>query len=97
MNWLDGMGIDKIAHIGVYAIWAAFYVLSLKDESSLPLRRIGIGLVAMIFFGLGIEALQWQFAQGRYFEWLDVIANALGVLLGSLVIFRILKRSGSWN
>jgi VanZ family protein len=36
-----------------------------------------------------MEILQFAFFPGRYFEWSDIIANALGALVGMILIKKL--------
>jgi len=36
-----------------------------------------------------MEILQFAFFPGRYFEWSDIIANALGALAGMILIKKL--------
>jgi VanZ family protein len=70
-------GLDKIAHIGLFSIWA-FLLTSYKQGKFLFILVTGMSL------GLGIELLQKFTALGRSFEWLDLAADTVGVVLGFL-------------
>ena len=82
LSWAQKIHFDKIAHFGVYAILA---FLLMRDELDLKWSF-------MICFSLGIliEFVQHNYLQGRYFEFLDIIANIIGYFAG-IVFFNLCK------
>lgn len=69
---------DKALHFIGYAGLA---FLARMGSNKHPSWQI---IVGCIVFSLGIEFLQ-QFIPNRGFEWLDLVANSLGVITGVLV------------
>jgi VanZ family protein len=66
---------DKLNHL------AAFFVLALLTEYGFPSTTISAQkLLPLLGFGLLIEVLQY-WVRYRYFEWLDVAADAAGIVL----------------
>ena len=66
---------DKLNHL------AAFFVLALLTEYAFPsVVVIVLKLAPLLGFGLLIEVLQYWVGY-RYFEWLDVAADAAGIVL----------------
>ena len=66
---------DKLNHL------AAFFVLALLTEYAFPSATISAQkLLPLLGFGLLIEVLQYWVGY-RYFEWLDVAADAAGIIL----------------
>ena len=68
--------LDKLAH------FLAFFGITLPAAAVLPRKDVVIVLAAALF-GLGIELVQPSF--GRFFEWGDVAANALGATCGAVI------------
>ena len=50
-----------------------------------------------IFYGTVIEVIQARLVPGRYGEWQDGLANALGVLIALLLSFELMKRLNQEN
>jgi VanZ family protein len=50
-----------------------------------------------VFYGTIIEIIQESIVPGRYGEWQDGLANALGVLIAVLLSFELLKRLNQEN
>jgi VanZ family protein len=72
---ISGLQLDKLNHL------AAFFVLALLTEYAFPSATISAQkLLSLLGFGLLIEVLQYWVGY-RYFEWLDVAADAAGIVL----------------
>ena len=72
---ISGLQLDKLNHL------AAFFVLALLTEYAFPSATISAQkLLPLLGFGLLIEVLQY-WVRYRYFEWLDVAADAAGIVL----------------
>ena len=70
---ISGLQLDKLNHL------AAFFVLALLTEYAFPSATISaLKLAPLLGFGLLIEVLQYWVGY-RYFEWLDVAADAAGI------------------
>lgn len=70
-------GLDKIVHIGLFAVWSFLWT------NYKPGKAPGILLLGVVM-GTAIEFLQEMTAMGRSFEWWDLAADVLGLLIGSL-------------
>ena len=82
-SWFDLIAMDKLGHFGVYGmltvaiLWANF-------KKGLPLNR-NTGITAILLsglYGIVMELMQYCFFPGRYFEYLDIIANIIGAICG---------------
>jgi VanZ family protein len=80
-------GFDKIEHLAAYTVLALWF-------TGLVARgrywAVAAGLLALGFL---IEVLQWRMGLGRSAETLDMLANALGVGLGSTLALLV---TGGW-
>ncbi len=101
-EWLENLHPDKIAHFGFWALWYLIYhftiILKQKSRSSkiedLPIldshlyqfKREYSFIAIAIFFGATIEVLQLWLNWGRSAEWLDLLCDALGVLIAFLIV-----------
>lgn len=77
--------IDKIGHFGMYAVWAFLVFLAWKSNSNRSSTRVMwytflLGTLTGVFLEYG----QYIMTLGRSFEFLDMVANGIGALLGSL-------------
>jgi glycopeptide antibiotics resistance protein len=69
-------GNDKMAHFVAFGVWAFFWLFSYKKAK----KTIVLG----ILFGIFIECWQYILPKSfhRGFEWLDMLADAIGVFIG---------------
>jgi len=76
---------DKIVHVLMHAILAVLSALSLKG---LKTRGLGFFYVFLscVIYGTILEVFQKILPTHRSFDWLDILANILGALIG-LTIF----------
>jgi hypothetical protein len=92
LRWTDLAGFDKIAHLLFYCVFALWVIYGFFR---LPLRYPFAGLwtiLICILFGVGMELLQGWMRVGRQFEYLDILANVLGVLIGYCIFKFFIKR-----
>ena len=75
---------DKIVHTG------AFLILSTLGLWGYPSHRVTV-VVSLVALGGAIEIAQ-SFTTTRSHEWLDFLADCLGVLLGCITVFAIKGR-----
>jgi len=88
-------GNDKLAHLLAYAAIAFLLVLSARRSPN-RVTRLLFSLTATTLYGVAIEFVQ-QFT-GREFDVMDMAANAIGALIGTLlglVARRIVSRSSA--
>ena len=85
---------DKLAHFLAYfvlaVLWGAFW-LRRKTPAFLN-RFLPIMLVAAFIYGTIIEVLQGEITQSRSADVYDILANCLGMLVGSSLIFYIFEK-----
>lgn len=75
---------DKFQHLAIFALWAILW----RSASRLsPLVLFGIGTL----YGFLIEIYQLIMPINRSFEWLDLLADAVGILVG-LALSVVLRR-----
>lgn len=92
-DW-DFLSLDKFAHMGLFAAMSLFLKVGLKRQSASVKARTFAGYLAVSFavvYGVILEVIQGQVAQGRYSDVQDALANVLGAILGT-VIYRFIYR-----
>ena len=82
-NLLDNQR-DKLAHLMVYAALTVLAYLAYQRVAMLWL------LAALLMYSVGLEVGQY-FVPGRFLSLADVIANVLGLLLGSAICWLLNK------
>ena len=76
---------DKLAHLFVYGVLVYLALRAYKSVKELTLRIIIVIVASSTLYGLLMELLQKTFFPYRYFEWGDVVANAVGSILGWII------------
>lgn len=88
---------DKLIHVIFYAIFAFLLFLAVdqqnKKTNTLVSRWKSVLLIG-VSAGAVVELIQMSLTESRSGEWLDVIANILGMLI-ALIIAEKLKKNGT--
>lgn len=80
---------DKLLHFGCYFVLTLLWAYGLyKINTKRPVQK---SLAVTIAVGLIMEVCQYLFFEGRLFEFLDIIANISGSLIGALVFIKFIK------
>jgi VanZ family protein len=77
-----GLPTDKIGHFGAYAVLSFLLLRSLIVKGKTGAGKIALALAGSTLYGVLLEMLQGAFFPHRQFEWEDILANSLGVLVG---------------
>ena len=78
---------DKIYHLLAYVIFAFLWVTYFKPSQKK--HMLLIIFIGTILFGVVLELVQHQVNQNRTYDSYDLMANCLGVILGTLIALRI--------
>lgn len=70
-------GIDKVEHLGAYALLSAYAVLLFA-----PARAQALAALGLVALGISLEGAQAALTASRLADPADMVANALGVALG---------------
>jgi len=87
---------DKFVHFGMYfflssLLWIEFFKAHKQDNTPLYHAWLGAFVFPIIYSGV-VELLQAYGTSYRSGDWGDFIANSLGVFVGSIVCYWIVKR-----
>lgn len=77
---------DKILHFVAYFVLAIFWITYVKLLNERNIYRIV--LIATIILGAVLEGLQFVLNPNRSFDLLDMLSNALGAFIGTLIAIR---------
>ncbi len=90
---------DKIAHTCAYIALTFFWSRSLMlFKPSFSVKKVLLIVALFLFiYGIIIEVLQTRLTVSRVGEFQDVIANVLGIVLGSLLVRYIYKLELNYN
>lgn len=93
LNNLPSTGIsfaDKIFHFLAYALLTVFWFGAFLLTFNFKKRRaIFLAVISAIIFGIIIEVLQETMTDSRALDVYDILANSLGALLASVILFFI--------
>ena len=79
---------DKGIHFFFYAIFAFLLYFPVYRTKRIAFSFLGSAVIIVLIgftFGALIELVQDRYIVGRFGEWLDLVANCLGLLVGALV------------
>ena len=82
---------DKLVHVAMY-----FVLMAAAVQLFASTRALLVAAFALAAFGLALEVAQGTLTTTRMFEWGDVLANTLGVVLGLGLAATPLARSLLW-
>lgn len=89
------MPLDKIVHFGMYFI---LIILLLNVWRIYAWKINKIYLIIFCFcYGILMEYLQNFMKLGRSFDFYDILANLIGVLIGFLIYEKFLKTLTLWK
>ena len=79
----DFIGLDKLGHFTVYGILSASILWGMgKNGEEWSKKNVVMAILLSSIFGIVMELMQYYFFPGRYFEYLDIIANIIGAICG---------------
>ncbi|HPM30493.1 MAG TPA: VanZ family protein [Chryseolinea sp.] len=88
-EWFGKIELDKIVHIGLFAVMVLLWSIPLFHKP-LPIHRLTslLILIPFIFFGYSIlvEFIQRFFIPGRSFDLFDILADGIGCGVGFLFV-----------
>jgi VanZ family protein len=94
MPKVDIPHFDKAVHFVFYLILAVlmFYGWMKQDVFPALYRQAFIGIILIaVTYGVAIELMQESFTTNRHFEVMDVVADAGGAAVGSLLSVKLFK------
>ena len=91
----DFAGADKFKHALAYStlavLWLNATTIGTPTSGSIKRTFWLVLVVALFFLGVLLEVLQWTLFPNRFFEYADMLANGVGIGIGSLIFKRILR------
>jgi VanZ family protein len=85
-GWVAAYAPDKWVHAFLYAVWTVLWKVR-RGRTSFPFM-----LLCMSLWGAGIELFQQYVLTYRSGEWLDWLADIVGIFLGYL-LYRMLPKT----
>jgi VanZ family protein len=89
-------GTDKVLHAVVYAALGALIARAWWRRARQPITRLRLVLwAALMATGYGLsDEIHQLFVPGRHFDLADLAADALGAVLGAILVAKKLGGSG---
>src|SRR6478609_10403519 len=90
-DWFGKIELDKIIHIGLFAVMILLWCLPLFQRPAFTSRIPSLLIIIpSAFFGYSIlvEFIQHFFIPGRSFDLMDILADALGCVVGFVLVKR---------
>lgn|GEM_PF-808129 len=76
----ETLRIDKLVHISMFAILAVG-LMYVWPKQYLPVRVVWVTVIVVVY-GIVMELVQHYFIPFRSFEWLDIVADTIGAIIG---------------
>ena len=87
-------GMDKIIHAMMYGAFTYLALNEFLKNYAVRKRSVIIIIVAVFSYSVLMEILQLYLVESRSGEWLDILANLTGILVGlAVILFREKIRS----
>ncbi len=91
--------IDKFVHLSIHAV--LFFIWSLyffkKQNNRIATKAIVLVAISCLLYGIIIEALQEAFVALRHSDFMDLVANGIGILLGAIMFYKFKKKFENQN
>lgn len=94
VTWLNIPNLDKLVHVVMFGGLTLFFCLPYLKSVYSTQKKINIFIrisLCMILWGLIIEVIQKFFIPGRGFEWLDLVADTVGVIIAFWICKELVK------
>jgi VanZ family protein len=93
-EWFNLLKVDKLIHIGLFAmlvfLWSLPFIDRIEDLNRLRNTFLSVALV-FVLYGVVIEIIQGNFIPYRSMGLDDMVADALGCGVGFIVARKVLK------
>jgi len=90
----DVLSLDKIGHVAVFGVFTCTCIVAFRKQGSTRgLQRHAIGWAVGIcaVYGAALEWMQGLVFSERTSDWMDLLANLVGVA-GGVLLFRLIYR-----
>ena len=88
ISWLEMLSFDKWVHAGVFFVLVTLLAIAVTAHQQNK-KLIYIYFFLAVMYGGSLEIMQATVFSGRSADWLDMIANSFGCLMGLLLNKRI--------
>jgi VanZ family protein len=91
-GWLEDLELDKVVHVGLFAMLVFLWCLPAKWR----VKRISnvntvYGWITILFiaYGVAIEFIQRYFIPYRSFDFFDIVADTVGCAIGWIAVKKL--------
>lgn len=88
-NWLSKIYFDKLVHLGLFSVLVFLWRSAFRSPSAYYNLVL---LFLVVVYGLAVEFIQLYFVPNRDFDLYDVVADAIGGLIGLIGWLRVNKK-----
>lgn len=85
-DWLSKIAFDKWVHIGIFTVLLFLWCHALALKS---LKAFVLIILLAVGYGLLVEYIQERWVDNRSFDWGDLIADAIGCVIGVIAWLKI--------
>lgn len=88
-SWLEDLELDKVVHVGLFAVLVFLWCLPLRllmkqtERRNLLYGWVAVGFMA---YGIAIEFIQRDLIPYRSFDFYDIVADTIGCAVGWIAI-----------
>ncbi|HNP18151.1 MAG TPA: VanZ family protein [Fulvivirga sp.] len=83
---------DHLGHLAIFSILAFLMSSGIYAQKQQMSKSIQLSLLPAIIYGMVIEVIQ-EYIPGRSMEWLDLLANCSGSILGISLFYISIKKN----
>ena len=98
--WLELLSFDKLVHAGMFAVLTILLVKGFMRQDrfmQLATHPVTYAISISVPYGFALELMQRFLIEGRTFDILDAVANAIGCLIGWRIVNRMKLKSQQAN
>jgi len=93
-GWLEELELDKVVHIGLFAILVFLWCLPVQTRITEPTRLSKMYIwitLSFVSYGVIIEFIQRDLIPYRSFDPFDIVADAIGCVIGWFAVRKLPK------
>jgi VanZ family protein len=89
-NWFDKIWLDKWVHIGLFSMMTFLWCWVTTHIAGKKIRFFVQIAFYFFLYGVAMEFVQKYFIPNRSFDFKDMIADTIGIMIGLLVSMKVL-------
>jgi len=82
---------DKLIHISAYLLISISWLLSFKEKAK-TLKVNSLIFISIFAYGIIIEIFQGVFTSYRQFDYFDILANLVGIIVAFTIFFKSFQK-----